>query len=120
MIKERCDFFQDAKFCPILDIHNSLDDQHVQICMNSKFDAFLQPVLTKTRQNLTTPKMSPLILVLGGASVGCRDDRPFSCWTTSIASSHLWLKLFQFAVSRQASFFISLCKQTIVRNQHFF
>ena len=36
MIKEGSDFFQNAKFCPILIIHR---------IMNSKFDAILQPVL---------------------------------------------------------------------------
>ena len=41
MIKEGSDFFQNAKFYPILVIF----DQHVQFCMNSKFDAILQPVL---------------------------------------------------------------------------
>ena len=46
MIKEASDFFQNAKFCPILVIYNLPDDQHVQICMNSKFDAILQPVLS--------------------------------------------------------------------------
>ena len=46
MIKERCDFFQDAKFCPILDIHNSLDDQHLQNWMNTKFDDILQHVIS--------------------------------------------------------------------------
>ena len=45
MIKEGSDFFQNAKFCPILVIYNLPDDQHVQFCMNSKFDAILQPVL---------------------------------------------------------------------------
>ena len=45
MIKEGSDFFQNAKFCPIFVIYNSPADQHVQFCMNSKFDAFLQPVL---------------------------------------------------------------------------
>ena len=46
MIKERSDFFQNAKFFPILNIYNSPDDQCIQICMNSKFDAILQPVLS--------------------------------------------------------------------------
>ena len=45
MIKEGSDFFQNAKFCPILVIYDLSDDQHVQFCMNSKFDAILQPVL---------------------------------------------------------------------------
>ena len=47
MIKERSDFFQNAKFFPILNIHNSPDDQCVQICMNSKFYAILQPVVNQ-------------------------------------------------------------------------
>ena len=42
MIKEKSDFFQNAKFFLILNIYNSPDDQWVQICMNSKFDAILQ------------------------------------------------------------------------------
>ena len=41
MIKETSDFFQNAKFFPIFNIHNSQDDQHVVICMNSKFDAIM-------------------------------------------------------------------------------
>ena len=45
MIKEGSDFFQNAKFCPILVIYDLPDDQHVQFCMNSKFDAILQHVL---------------------------------------------------------------------------
>ena len=45
MIKKRSDFFQNAKFFPIFNIYNSPDDQCVQICMNSKFDAILQPVI---------------------------------------------------------------------------
>ena len=51
MIKERSDFFQNAKFFPILNIHNSPDDHCVQICMHSKFDAILQPVVS-TRHRL--------------------------------------------------------------------
>ena len=47
MIKEGSDFFQNANICPILVIYNSLNDQHIQFCMNSKFDAILQPVLVK-------------------------------------------------------------------------
>ena len=52
MIKERYDFFQNAKFFPFLNIYNSPDDLCVQICMKSKFDAILQPVInpTKTRE----------------------------------------------------------------------
>ena len=46
MIKEGSDFFQNAKFCPFFVIYNSPDDQHIQFCMNSKFDAILQPVIT--------------------------------------------------------------------------
>ena len=46
MIKEGSDFFQNAKFCPILVIYNLPDNQHVQFCMNSKFDAILQPVIS--------------------------------------------------------------------------
>ena len=38
-------FFQNAKFCPILVIYNLPDDQHIQFCMNRKFDAILQPVI---------------------------------------------------------------------------
>ena len=45
MIKEGSDFFQNAKFCPILVIYDLPDDQNVQFCINSKFDAILQPVL---------------------------------------------------------------------------
>ena len=45
MIKEKSDFFQNAKFFPILNIYNSPDDQCVQICINSKFDAILQLVI---------------------------------------------------------------------------
>ena len=47
MIKERSDFFQNAKFFPILNIYNWPDDQYVQICLNSKFNAILQPVVRK-------------------------------------------------------------------------
>ena len=47
MIKKGSDFFQNAKFCPILVIYDLPDDQHVQFCMNSKFDAILQPVLSE-------------------------------------------------------------------------
>ena len=54
MIKEGSDFFQNAKFCPILVIYNSPDDQHVQFCMNSKFDAILQPVLLKKNEEKKT------------------------------------------------------------------
>ena len=46
MIKERSDFFQIAKFFPIHNTYNSPDDQCVQICMNSKFNAILQPVVS--------------------------------------------------------------------------
>ena len=42
MIKEESDFLQNAKLCPILVIYNPPYDQHVQFCMNSKFDAILQ------------------------------------------------------------------------------
>ena len=45
MIKEGSDFFQNAKFCPILVIYNLPNDQQAQFCMNSKFDAILQPVI---------------------------------------------------------------------------
>ena len=48
MIKEGSDFFQNAKFCPSLVIYNSPDIQHVQFCMNSKFDAILQSVIPET------------------------------------------------------------------------
>ena len=48
MIKEGSDFFQNAKFCPILVIYNLPNEQHVQFCMNSQFDAILQPVLFGT------------------------------------------------------------------------
>ena len=46
MIKEGSDFFENAKFCPILVIYNLPDNQHVQFCMNSKFDTILQLVLS--------------------------------------------------------------------------
>ena len=63
MIKEGSDFFQNAKFCPIFVIHNLPDDQHVQFCMNSKFDATLQPVLwariIKTVHVSTGPLVRP-------------------------------------------------------------
>ena len=36
MIKEASDFFQNAKFCPILVIYNLPDGQCLQICMNKK------------------------------------------------------------------------------------
>ena len=45
MIKKGSDFFQNAKFCPILVIYDLPDDQHVQFCVNSKFDAILQPAV---------------------------------------------------------------------------
>ena len=56
MIKERSDFFQNAKFFLILNIYNSPDDQCVQICMNSKFLSVLQPVIKKTRSDQFTGK----------------------------------------------------------------
>ena len=54
MIKESSEFFQTAKFFPILNIYNSLDDQCIQICMNSKFDAILQPVIRSLRMEKET------------------------------------------------------------------
>ena len=45
MIKKGSEFFQNAKFCPILDIYNLPDDQRAKICMNCKFVAFVQPVI---------------------------------------------------------------------------
>ena len=54
MIKERSDFFQNAKFFPILNIYNSPDDLCIQICMNSKFDAIPQPVVVTDRRDSIT------------------------------------------------------------------
>ena len=36
IISDESDFFQNAKFCPILDIYNLPDDKCFQICMNKK------------------------------------------------------------------------------------
>ena len=67
MIMERSDFFQNAKFCPILLIYDSPDDQHVRFCMNSKFDAILQPVVVTIAKNwrpVITSTRAALSLVL--------------------------------------------------------
>ena len=61
MIKDRSDFFQNAKFFLILNIYNSPDDQCVQICMNSKFDAILQPVIRGSVRPYVTPSLKRVL-----------------------------------------------------------
>ena len=56
MIKETSDFFQNPNFFPILNIYNSPDDQCVQICVYSKYDAILQPVIESPARDWTEEK----------------------------------------------------------------
>ena len=71
MIKEGSDFFQNGKFCPILIIYDLPDNQHVQFCMNSKFDAILQPVITFVVAMRAMAFMQPNDSCKGSSHINC-------------------------------------------------